>query len=173
MSIGESLLPEFEQELSNTRKILGVVPDGQLGWAPHEKSMSLGRLASHVAELPRWGVMTIETDKLEFEGTERPFFASSQKDLIARLDENAADYRKALRSVSDDELSKNWTMHYRGQKMLDMPKGAILRRVVMNHLIHHRGQLSGYLRLLNVAIPGMYGPSADDMGLLRAENQVA
>jgi uncharacterized damage-inducible protein DinB len=173
MSIGESLLSEFEQELTNTRKILGVVPDAQLGWAPHEKSMSLARLASHVAELPNWGVMTIQTDKLEFDGTEKPFFASSQKDLLARFEENAGDYRKALGTVSDGELSKNWTLYYRRQKILDMPKRAILRSVVMNHLIHHRGQLSVYLRLLNIAVPGMYGPSADDMGLLRTQDQVA
>jgi len=166
MPISEMLLPEFDQEMANTRKLLACVPDDKLSYKPHEKSMVLGRLAGHIAELPSWASHTIDLDELDI--TPKPgegfkaYSAPSQEDLLKTFDKNAAAARKAIAGASDEHMAKIWKLIFQGRAVIEMPRAAVLRSVVMNHLIHHRAQLGVYLRLNDVAIPGMYGPSADD-----------
>jgi uncharacterized damage-inducible protein DinB len=161
MTISEMLLPEFDQEMANTRKIVDCVPEKKFAWKPHEKSMTLGRLASHVAEMPQWAVHTISADKLELTPGTMPFNAATKAELMEALDKNAAAAREAIAGASDEHLGKTWALIYGGQTILEMPRAGVLRGMVMSHMIHHRGQLSVYLRLIDVPIPGMYGPSAD------------
>jgi len=161
MTISEMFLPEFDQEMANTRKILECVPEDKFTWKPHEKSMTLGRLASHVAEMPNWAVLTINQDKLELTPGTKPFLAGSKAELVEALDKNVAEARQAITGASDEHLAKTWSLIYGGNTVFSLPRAAVLRGMVMSHIIHHRGQLSVYLRLNNVAIPGMYGPSAD------------
>lgn len=161
MTISQMLLPEFDQEMTNTRALLECVPEDKFAWKPHEKSMTMGRLASHVAEMPTWAVYTISQDKLELTPEMKPFSASTKKELIDAFSANIASARKAIAGASDEDLGKTWSLIYGGKPVMTMPRAAVLRTMVMSHIIHHRGQLSVYLRLNNIPIPGMYGPSAD------------
>lgn len=161
MTISEALLPEFDQEMANTRKLLECVPAEKFSWKPHEKSMTLGRLASHVAEMPNWALFTIKQDKLELGPADKPFNAMSKSELMETADKNAAAAREVIAGASDGHLAQTWELWFSGNKVVSMPRAAVLRNLVMNHMIHHRGQLSVYLRLIDVPIPGMYGPSAD------------
>jgi uncharacterized damage-inducible protein DinB len=140
------------------------VPDGNFAWKPHEKSMALGRLASHIAELPTWATHTIEADKLVLTPDMKPLNASTRAEILEAFEENIVSAREAIAGATDEHLSKIWELEYGGHIVMSMPRIAVLRGVVMNHLIHHRGQLSVYLRLNDVPIPGMYGPSADEPG---------
>jgi uncharacterized damage-inducible protein DinB len=166
MTISQTLLPEFDQEMKSTRKLLACVPDDKLNFKPHEKSMSLGRLAGHVAELPSWATHTVQLDSLDI--TPKPgedfkaYSAPSQEDLLKTFDKNVAEAHEAIANASDEHLGKIWHLVFQGKDVISMPRASVLRFVVMNHLIHHRAQLGVYLRLNNVAIPGMYGPSADE-----------
>jgi uncharacterized damage-inducible protein DinB len=161
MTISETLLPEFDQELANTRALLECVPEDKFTWQPHAKSMTMGRLASHIAELPNWAVYTINQDSLELTPDMKPFNAATKKELMDRLAAHAAAAREAIAGASDEHLAKTWSLIYGGKPVLTMPRAAVLRTMVFSHVIHHRGQLTVYLRLNDVAIPGMYGPSAD------------
>ena len=161
MTTSETLLPQFDQEMANTRKLLECVPEEKFSWKPHEKSMTLGRLASHVAEMAEWGAMTVNTEKLELTADSKPFSATKKTELIEKFNSNVASAREAIAGAGDEHLTKNWSLFYMGNQMLSMPRIDVLRNVVLSHMIHHRGQLSVYLRLLDVKIPGMYGPSAD------------
>ena len=149
MTIGELLLSEFDKEMANTRKILECVPEGKFDWRPHGKSSTLGRLANHLAALPTLAAVVI------YGQAKRMPEASSKVDLLAALDSNVATGRKALAGVSENDLAAM-------MPPVGMTRAEALRERVMNHLIHHRGQLSVYLRLLDVPAPGMYGPSADE-----------
>jgi uncharacterized damage-inducible protein DinB len=163
MPMTDALLPEFDHETGITRRLLERVPDDRLAWKPHEKSMPLGRLAMHLAELPGWGVMTIKETEIDFSpGTFTAREGKSRAEILAVFDENVAAARKLLQGVSDGELMVPWTLKVDGQPVLSMPRAAVLRSMVMNHLIHHRGQLSVYLRENDVPIPPIYGPSADE-----------
>jgi uncharacterized damage-inducible protein DinB len=162
MTISEMLLPEFDQEMANTRKILDCVPEDKFAWKPHAKSMSLDRLASHVAELSNWGGTIITEDRLDLTPGMKPYMASTKAELMEAFDKNVAATHEALAGASDEHLGKIWTFTYAGHTIFALPRTVAMRNMVMSHLIHHRGQLSVYLRLLDVAIPGMYGPSADD-----------
>ena len=166
MTISEALLPEFDQEMQNTRKLLACVPEDRPDYRPHPKSMPLARLAGHIAELPNWGVHTIRLDTLDLtpasgEGF-KPGIMTTRQELLDTFDKNVAEARAAIAGASDEHLHQIWTLIYKGQTVMKMPRAAVLRSVVMNHLIHHRAQLGVYLRLNDVAIPGMYGPSADE-----------
>ena len=160
------LLPEFDQEMANTRKALERIPEDKMSWKPDPKSMTLGRLAGHVAELPNWAVMTVTTDSLDINpGGQRAFealVATSRSQLLAEFDKNVASARAAIAGASDHDLMQDWQLLSDGQVILSMPKAAVLRTMVMNHIIHHRGQLMVYYRLNGVPVPGMYGPSADE-----------
>jgi uncharacterized damage-inducible protein DinB len=166
MAMSAALLPEFDHEMANTRKILERVPDDKFDWKPHVKSFALGDLATHVANLPSWTVETIEKDALDIapSGGEpyRVTAANSQSKLLERFDSNIAAARAALAGASDEHLVKPWSLLKGGAVMFTLPRVAVLRGFVMNHLIHHRGQLSVYLRLNDVPVPGLYGPSADE-----------
>jgi len=159
------LLPEFDREMANTRKLLSCVPEDKFSWQPHAKSMTLGRLASHVAELPNWAVETINRETLELQRGMKPWSATSQAELLERFDKNVAEARAAIAGASDADLAVDWSRIFGGHKVMTMPRVAVLRSVVMNHLIHHRAQLGVYLRLNDVPIPGMYGPSADESNM--------
>jgi uncharacterized damage-inducible protein DinB len=161
MTISEMLIPELDQEMANTRAILERVPENKFDWKPHAKSMSLGRLASHVVEMPTWAVYTVNQDSLELTPDMKPFIASSNAELLEALDKNVAAARAAIAGASDESLGKTWSLIYGGHTIFSMPRAAVLRSMVFSHIIHHRGQLGVYLRLLDVPIPGMYGPSAD------------
>ena len=163
MPISQSLLPEFDQEMAKTRKMLERVPEGRNDYAPHPKSMKLGQLAGHVADLPGWATMTISTDVLNFEpGQYQPFIPQSNKELLERFDQKAAEARGHIAGATDEHLLKTWRLQMAGKEMMAMPRAVVLRGMVMNHLIHHRAQLGVYLRMNNIAVPGMYGPSADE-----------
>ena len=163
MAIRDFLLPEFDQEMANTRKMLERVPEDRLNLQPHEKSWKLDHLAGHVAELPGWIGETLRVEVLEMEpGQFKPFEPKSQKELLDLFDKNVSVARAALASATDEQLNAEWTMKWAGKTVMTMPRYNVLRSVVLNHLIHHRAQVGMYLRLMNVAIPGMYGASADE-----------
>jgi uncharacterized damage-inducible protein DinB len=166
MTIAESLLPELDHEVGVTRRLLARVPDGRGEWKPHPKSMSLGQLAIHTVHLLTWGTMTLETTELDLDDPAvqamGPGSFTTTADLVGRLDGNAARFRRALAAASDGELLVPWTLKQDGSAMFTMPRVSVLRSMVLNHAVHHRGQLSVYLRLLDVPLPGMYGPSADE-----------
>jgi uncharacterized damage-inducible protein DinB len=156
------LLPEYDQEMASTRKLLACLPEDKLEYRPHEKSMKLARLAGHVAEMPGWIAMLPHSDKLEVAADWKPNVATSREQLLAFFDDNAAKGRAALASMPDEEFAENWSLVFKGQVAFTMPKSAVVRTIILNHMIHHRAQLGVYFRLNDVAIPGMYGPSADD-----------
>jgi uncharacterized damage-inducible protein DinB len=168
MSVAGRLLPEVEHEFTMTRKILEQVPEDKLSWKPHEKSMTLGKLAGHVAELPNWGFHALAHDSYDVspkeDGSYELHTMTSRADTLKKFDEWRSEAIAALKNVKDEDFEKTWSLTSQGQTWLSMPRGAVMRSVVMNHMIHHRGQLSVYLRLLGVPIPGMYGPSADEKG---------
>ena len=161
MTIAESLLPEFDREMSTTRRLLERVPDDKLAWKPHAKSMSMGDLATHVSNLPSWGSRSLTASDFDL-ASPHVSPAASRAELLSRFDTNVADTRAALVGRADAELMAPWTLKHGEQKLFTMPKIAVWRTFMMNHVIHHRGQLSVYLRLNDVPVPSMYGPSADE-----------
>jgi hypothetical protein len=167
MSIAESVLPEFDHEMASTRKMLERVPEAAADWKPHEKSMSLGVLAAHVANLPTWGVMTMDRTELDLAPPGGVPFKmpgyGSQAGNLAAFDAAVIACRAALAAASDADFMTNWSLLNAGQVWMTMPRVVCIRSFLLNHLIHHRGQLSVYLRLQNVPLPGVYGPSADEM----------
>ncbi len=166
MSIAQSLLPEFDHEFATLRKTLERVPDGHWDYTPHAKSMNLGRLAGHLAELGSWVNATVEQDELDFaKQAYQPFVPTSTADLVAKLDAVVAAARPALAATSDADMMKPWSLRQGPQVFFTMPKVAVLRTFVMNHMIHHRAQLGVYLRLNDVPVPSTYGPSADEQGM--------
>lgn len=162
MTISELLLPEFEEEMKNTRKILERVPD-DFGFKPHEKSMELGRLASHIAELPSWAKHTLQMEVLNLEPGTQGYSAKSRQELLDKFDSDVAEARTSIAGASEEDWKKTWTLKFAGDTILSMPKYSVMRSMVINHLVHHRAQLGVYLRLNEVELPGMYGPSADEM----------
>jgi uncharacterized damage-inducible protein DinB len=170
MPIAQTLLPEFDQEMANTRLILERVPDGKFDYKPHEKSMTLGRLAAHTCEIPSYVSATLRVERMDFTGEEKPFSPTARKELLEAFDKYVAESREMLSKATDEELMKNWTLTFKGQQIFSMPRADVLRTMVMSHLIHHRAQLGVYLRLNNVEIPGMYGPSADEKNMFRSQS---
>ena len=166
MTIGQSILPEFDQEMQNTRKTLERCPDDRWNWKPHEKSGTVGWLAGHVATMVGWIPMTLTTEELDYAPVNGPAFeppkTDNRKQLLAEFDKNVAESRAALAKVSDAEMMKNWKLLAGGQEIFTMPRVACIRGMVLNHLIHHRAQLTVYFRLLGIPVPGLYGPSADE-----------
>ncbi len=162
-TISSALLPEFDAEMASTRKILELVPNDKFDYKPHEKSMALGRLASHIAEMANWAGHTIQVEVLSMKPGDKPYLAENREQLLADFDKYVSEARALIAGASDEDLHKMWTFRYDGKDMMSMPRTAVLRSMVMNHMIHHRAQLGVYLRLNEVEIPGMYGPSADEM----------
>jgi uncharacterized damage-inducible protein DinB len=149
MTIGATLLSEFDQEMAKTRKILECVPGEKFGWKPHEKSSTLDKLANHLAAMPIFAAVFINGM------AKRPHDATSNAELVEALDRNMAAAREALAGASDDHLAAT-------APALNMTRAVVLRERMMSHMIHHRGQLTVYLRLLDIAVPDMYGLSADE-----------
>jgi uncharacterized damage-inducible protein DinB len=146
--------------------MLERVPDEALDYQPHPKSMSMGRLASHIAEMPGWGTNTAQLDELDLQPPKgpayKPFEAGSRAMVLDCFDSGVAEVKDAIAKVSDEAMLKNWTLLMHGKPIFTMPRIAVLKTMVLSHIIHHRAQLGVYLRMNDVPIPGMYGPSADD-----------
>ena len=164
MTMSQALLPEFDNEMKLTRKALERVPDDKFDWKPHAKSMTMGRLAAHLAELPAFGGAIVQTEGINFDkGEYKPLAAANRAEVLEAFDKNVAVTREAIVGATDDQLRQPWHLIYKGQKLFEAPKTAALRAMAMNHIVHHRGQLSVYLRLNDIAVPSIYGPSADEM----------
>jgi uncharacterized damage-inducible protein DinB len=163
MSATAAILQELEQEAATTRRVLERVPSDKLAWKPHDKSMSLGTLAMHVASAPGFISDWAVQDTTKFSGGEGSPDAKSTAEILSAHDEGLAKAKSNLAAIGDAGLSKMWSMQTPdGKTVMSMPKSALVRSIVMNHVYHHRGQLSVYLRLLNVPVPSIYGPSADE-----------
>jgi uncharacterized damage-inducible protein DinB len=167
MAIRDMLLPEFDQEIANTRKLLERLPVQITDYKPHSKSMPLNKLAGHVAELPGWTKETFTKEVLEFDMESYvPFDPKTRQEVLEKFDENAKAGREALANAKDEDFPVIWSLRdTKGNTIFSMPRSACYRAMVMNHMIHHRAQLGVYLRLNEIEIPGMYGPSADEMHL--------
>ena len=161
MALVDALLPEFDREMTTTRKVLERVPEERFDWKPHAKSYSLGALAGHIANLPTWGTATLGRSEIDISGGPSPAFPSKAA-LLTAFDENVAAARAALAGRTDPELLAIWSLKRSGKTIFSMPKTAVLRSFVLSHVIHHRAQLTVYLRLLDVPVPSIYGPSADE-----------
>jgi uncharacterized damage-inducible protein DinB len=162
MSIAAALLPEFDFEMAHTRTVLALVPDAHGEWKPHEKSFTLSSLAMHLANLAVWGELTITRDEFDLAADappRAPFTTTAA--LVASYDDGVARMRIALASSSDDAMGAMWALKRGSVTLFSMPRLAVFRSSVLNHMIHHRGQMTVYLRLLNVPLPDLYGPTAD------------
>ncbi len=166
MLLKDILLPEFDMEMDNTRRTLERVPDDKFGWKPHEKSGTLGWMASHVATIPHWAKITMQQDSLDLApaggSNYVPPKPANRKELLEIFDTNRAEARAALAAGDDATYAQPWALLMGGKQLFSEARSAVLRRMVFNHIIHHRGQLTVYLRLLNIPVPGLYGPSADE-----------
>jgi uncharacterized damage-inducible protein DinB len=162
MGMVDALLPEFDREMTSVRKVLERAPNDRFDWKPHAKSFSLGELASHIATLPVWGTETLCNGEIDIGASPPPVTLGSTTAVLAAFDANVAATRAALIGKSDGELMAIWTLKRNGKVLFSMPKAVVLRSFVLSHLIHHRGQMSVYLRLLDVPVPSIYGPSADE-----------
>ena len=166
MKLSELFLPEFDQEMISVQKTLERIPEDKLTWKPHEKSMPLGRLAGHVAELSGWAANTIQSDSLDLmpvgQPPMQPTIATSRQQVLEVFKKNRDASRQAIAGASDEHLMKNWSLLRAGQTIMTMPRVNVLRMFCMNHLIHHRAQLGVYLRLNDIPVPSVYGPSADE-----------
>lgn len=161
--IASALIAEMEQEAAVARTCLERVPADKFDWKPHEKSMAFGRLAVHIAEMFNWTAVTLQQSELDFAKFDyKPFEPSTTGELVESLDKNVAEAIDVLRNTTDDVFLENWTMRNGETVYFTMPKIAVMRSFVMNHIVHHRGQLSVYLRLNDIPVPALYGPSADE-----------
>jgi uncharacterized damage-inducible protein DinB len=165
-SLKQDALGDLEQELGTTRRVLERLPEEHFGWKPHEKSMSLGRLASHVVELVHWKTMVLQGDELDLGDVPNPAreVPARTEDLLRTFDANVATLEEALEQADESSPRGTWTLRHGSRVLLSMPRVAVIRLICLNHLINHRGQLCLYLRLLNVPVPAIYGPSADEPG---------
>jgi uncharacterized damage-inducible protein DinB len=163
MPIIDALLPEFDREMGLTRRLLDRVPDGQFDFKPHPTSRSLGRLAEHLTEMPYW--TTSAMTQASIDGMKKPdgyVTPETRTALLALFDANLKSGRANLVGKTDGEFQAPWTLKAGGKEVFTMPKIAVMRNFVLNHMIHHRGQLAVYLRMLEVKIPSIYGPSGDE-----------
>jgi uncharacterized damage-inducible protein DinB len=166
VSLSQSLLPEFDHEMANTRKVLERIPEGKLSWRVHEKSNTIGWVGMHLAEIPGWVDVSLNQDALDVAppGGEpyRTPPATSKQAILDRFDQNVATGRAAIAAASDDQFSKTWSLLQGGVTLFTLPRAAVLRSLVLSHAIHHRAHLCVYLRLNGVPVPALYGPSADE-----------
>jgi len=166
MTLREALLAEFDQEMAKTRKSLERVPDDRLEWRPHAKSSTLGRLATHLAEIPAWGATALEQDSFDLappgSAPHQPAFIGSHREVLSLSEKNVAAARAALVGVGDESLAKPWSLLSGGKTVFTLPRFSVFRNFVLNHTIHHRAQLGVYLRLNDLPVPALYGPSADE-----------
>lgn len=165
-TIAEVLLPELDQEMAGTRRTLERVPMDRVDWRPHEKSMAMGYLAGHIAELPKWAVLGLKEDSFDLAPPDGEPYRSpeheSVESLLADFDANLSEARVAISAAPDEAFGEEWTLLRGGETLFTMPRLSVVRTFVLNHMVHHRGQLTVYLRLNGVPVPGLYGPSADE-----------
>ena len=165
MTLVEALLPEFDREMGLTRRVMERIPDGRFDWKPHARSMTLGRLAEHLAELPEWAALTLTQGGTEIRPSPPDHVSPPTRSAVLTLfDQNVAKARAALTGKTDAELMAPWRLTSQGKEVFMMPKATVLRTFVLNHLVHHRGQLTVYLRIQDVPLPSIYGPSGDEQG---------
>lgn len=160
MGIADALLPEFDQEMDATRRVIERVPDDDPGWKPHPKSFSVAHLAQLLAWLPGWIGQTLTTTELDL-ASGGGYSNESTEDLLALFDRNVRESRAALASAKDSDFEEPWSLLMRGQLIFTLPRKAVVRQHI-SHLSHHRGQMTVYLRLLDVPVPSIYGPTADE-----------
>lgn len=162
--VRDGLLADLDHEMAVTRLVLARVPDALAAWRPHEKSFSLGGLAMHLAVLPRWGCHILQHDAYDLAAAApRPVAEGTCAEVLETFDRNVADVRTPLAALSDGELTAPWTLTRGNQTIFTMPRVSAIRRFVVHHAVHHRGQLTVYLRLQDVPLPPIYGPSADEV----------
>lgn len=163
MSLNLPLIAELQHEAAVTRKMLERLPEKEFDWKPHEKSMSLGQLATHVAEMFDWLPITIKENELDFAAMDyQPTIVKTTAELVDLFDKKYADGLAALQSASDEQFAQDWTLRSGVEVYFKMPKIQVIRGMIFNHIVHHRGQLSVYMRLKDVPLPAIYGPSADE-----------
>jgi uncharacterized damage-inducible protein DinB len=165
MAINDSLLPEYDHEMGTTRRLLERVPEADFGWKPHDKSMSLGQLAGHIANIPMWCSTVLDHpvfDLASIGEDARPRQPVSKSALLEAFDKQVAAARASLTRRTDPEMLARWTLKQGDHEIFTLPRISAIRSFVMNHTIHHRGQLSVYLRLRNIPLPPIYGPTADE-----------
>jgi len=166
MKISESLLPEFDQEMANTRKVLERYPAAKSSWKPHPKSFEFGALAAHIANMAEWASLTLKVDSFDYAPPgappyETPKFATTDA-LVAAFDKSVQEARTALAAADDAQMMAPWSLMAGGHVVMTMPRAAVVRTFVMNHIIHHRAQMTVYLRMNEIPVPSLYGPSADE-----------
>ncbi|HZQ91264.1 MAG TPA: DinB family protein [Terriglobales bacterium] len=164
MSVSQSLLPEFEQEMKSTRKTLERVPEDKFGWKPHDKSRTIGQLAAHLAEIPTWANGAIQKDWVDVKPVTPPprRALTSRQEILDAFDRGVVALRDLVNSTADQSWMASWTLQASGKTLFTIPRVAMWRSFVMNHMIHHRAQLGVYLRINDVPLPSIYGPSADE-----------
>lgn len=160
------MLPEFDQEMANTRKTLERLPDDKFDYKPHAKSFTMGALAGHIAMMPGWAIGTLQTDNMDIAPVDGPAWEppkmTNRAEILAAFDEAVAGLRPALAAASDADMMTPWSLLQGGKPIFTMPRIAVLRGMIMNHMIHHRAQLTVYYRLNDIPVPSLYGPSADE-----------
>jgi uncharacterized damage-inducible protein DinB len=168
MSAPQWLLSDFDEEIASTRRFLERVPEDRLAWRPHPASATLGELASHIAELPGWTRAALKQDARDYPaengGGREPLPLDTVPDILSFFDQNCADGRRIIQDTTDEELARSWNLAGSYRPLFTGTKAAVFRRMVLRHLVHHRGQLSVYLRLVGVPVPPAYGPTADAPG---------
>jgi uncharacterized damage-inducible protein DinB len=163
MTLGQMLIPELDHEMATTRRVLERVPEEKLTWKPHDKSMSLGRLAAHMAEIPALAQLILKSPSFDITSPRPSTQAATRQEILDLFDKNVAATRADLAAVDDAAMMEKWTLQRGEQTVFSLPRVAVLRSMVFSHAVHHRGQLSVYLRLNDVPVPSIYGPSADEM----------
>ncbi|MCW3114636.1 MAG: hypothetical protein JWR18_3032 [Segetibacter sp.] len=162
--LNQSFISELKHEAGSTKRILERVPEGKFDWKPHEKSMTLGRLAAHVAELPGFLNSILTMDDFDFaKGHYKPSFPKTPEELMNVFQEKLDEVVQTLENTSDEKMHLNFTLRSGEHVIASIPRMVAVRSMALNHLIHHRGQIAVYLRLLDIPVPGLYGPSADEM----------
>ena len=163
MRIIDSMIQELEQESVNTRKVLERIPDDKMGWKPHAKSQTFAQLGSQLAESFRWVGHALEKDEFDLNTKDhKPWLAGSKKEMLEEFDTRLKEALAIMKNQPDENLMKMWAFKLDGKKLFELPKAAVLRSMIFNHSYHHRGQLTVYLRLNDIPVPAIYGPSADE-----------
>jgi uncharacterized damage-inducible protein DinB len=166
MSYAATLLPEIDQEMANTRKVLERIPEDKLDWRPHPKSNTIGWNANHIADLPHWAISIVTQPSFDFAPADGKRYETpklrTRREIVELFDKNVAAIREAIGKVKDEDMGKMWSLLRSGTPLFTLPRAAVLRGFVLNHIIHHRAILCVYLRLNDLPVPGMYGPSGDE-----------